>query len=128
MRLTLSTRNLSGIAARLKAGERGAGRNARVVIREMAEYAFSGAYADAPKDTTFMVNQLRLEYARDLLTFFLGFRAADFERAGLSPYFIFVLLGTRFKAANDFLTPNIRQARRKFRPKLDRAVVVGWSR
>lgn len=126
MRMTLSTRNLSGLAGRFKAAEKRVQRNVRRVVKQTGEAAFSLAYADAPKRTTFMASHLRLAFVRDGLAYELGFRESDFERAGLAFYPVYVIFGTRFQAPNDFLFPANREARREFRPALAEALRSGW--
>lgn len=128
MRLTLSTRNLSGIAARFRARDVAVQRNVRRVVRRTGEAAYSLAYADAPKRTTFMASQLRLRISDDGLRYDLGFREEDFTNAGFAFYPVFVIFGTRFQAANDFLFPANREARREFRPQLRAALRAGWVR
>lgn len=126
MRLTLSTGNLSGIAARFQAGEKAVTRNVRRVVRKTGEAAYSTAYADAPKDTTFMANALRLDFTKDGLAYELGFKESDFERAGLPFYPVYVIFGTRFMPARDFLFPANKEARREFRADLRAALTSGW--
>lgn len=126
--MTLSTRNLSGIAARFRAGHAAAQRNVRRVVKKTGEAAFSQAYADAPKDTTFMANHLRLAFVRDGLAYELGFRESDFEAAGLPFYPVYVIFGTRHMPARDFLFPANGDARREFRGELSAALRSGWSR
>ena len=128
MRLTLSTRNISGIAARFRARDAKVQRNVRRVVKKTGEAAYSLAYADAPKRTTFMVNQLRLDFAKDRLSYELGFREQDFTKAGFAFYPVWVIFGTRFMAANDFLFPANREARREFRQELRAALTAGWAR
>lgn len=125
--MTLSTRALSGLAGRFQAAEKRVQRAVRKVVKDTGEAAYSIAYADAPKKTHFMVNNLRLGFLQDGLVYELGFRERDFERASLPFYPIYVIFGTRFQAPNDFLFPANREAQREFRPALSRALSAAWG-
>lgn len=127
MRMTLSTRALSGLAGRFRVAEKSAHRAVRRVVKQTGEAAFSQAYADAPKDTTFMVSHLRLAFVRDGLAYELGFREEDFTAAGLAFYPVYVIFGTRYMPARDFLFPANRDAQREFRGELLAALRAGWA-
>lgn len=118
LRMTISAGNLSGIAARFRAHEVKVQRRARRVVKKTGDKAFALASERSPRDTGFMVSQLILLFYRDGLAYLIGFRAADFEKAGFDPYFLFVLHGTRFQPANDFITPANREASAQFRPEM----------
>lgn len=124
MRLTLSTKNDRGIAARFAGANKAATKGAKRAVREIGEEAYARAYSAAPKRSHFLADHLLLLPDADWLRYELGFRGEDFLEAGHDEYFIYVIFGTIYMDANDFLFPSHEAAKRHLGPKLTKEIGI----
>jgi hypothetical protein len=99
-KIGLSVRNASAVQANLRQYGDDVRQAAVAVMEESAERAYQTAYGLAPKRTGFMANQLRKEFTPQRFGYRVGFREADFGSNFYPPYVIF---GTRYQTAQDFL-------------------------
>lgn len=116
--LTLSVRSRQGLAANFRAYDAAFQVGSRRAIRENGEFCRELAQLLCPRRTNFMANHIRTEYSADGLSYRTGWREKDFAEAGFAPYFIFVVKGTRYMAAQDPLTPAFREAEAQLREDL----------
>lgn len=108
MRATLVVRRLEGLKAKQRA--KTAAQRARIlqVIERSAERVFLRAVILCPVDTGFMVEHLRVKLTREGYNYVIGWYREDFTGQGLDFYAVYVVLGTRYQAANDPISPALR--------------------
>lgn len=120
MRLTLTTRNASGIAANFYAADARAQRAVRKTVRTYGVKESERVRELCPVDTGFMRSQLRLEFSEQGLAYELGWREEDFANAGLVFYPVFQEFGTVNMPAQPSLFPARDEIRPQFRDALRR--------
>lgn len=82
------------------------------------------AFELCPVDTGFMRDHITVVTSPNNQVFEIGWQASDFFDAGLAFYPMFVVLGTRFMAARDPLTPAYAQTK----PRYEQAVADAMRR
>lgn len=122
-RMTMSTRNGGKIANGLRTYGQAALVRVKAVTKIALEQQFNLTVglcpvdnSDAGKPSEFhMVDQLRGELTNDGFGYEVGFDRKDFEAAGEDFYPQYVIFGTRFMPANDFLFAPHEEGRARFR-------------
>jgi hypothetical protein len=118
-RLTFFVRNIPGVEAGIRATSRRQRAACRAVTVRGLERVLATAQDLCPRDTSYMALHMRAELTREGLGFVVGWHAADFVgktntatgRVITSPYFLFVVFGTRHMAGRDPISPALRQER-----------------
>lgn len=133
MRVTMLVRNTDGLKAKLKARHREQKQAVLAVAEREGNETYAIAHSLANRDTGYMADHLRLTFTRGGFNWNVGFRAEDFV-GQVNPvtgqeitafYPVFVILGTRFYAGNDFLTAAMRSRREMIRQSYARAIAGG---
>lgn len=120
--LTLSTKNLRGLAARFRAADRQLQGAVKRAVKRNGEQLLDAAWHASPVDTGYMRDHLRLDLADGGLTYEVGWRESDFTDEGLAFYPVYVIFGTVKMPARDFFFP-LRDAQdAKFRAEVRRAI------
>lgn len=124
----IDVRNVRGVVANLFAADKRVQRGVRELVADTAGRQYQRTADLTPKDTFFSVEHLRLDFTPDHLGYTVGWRAEDYEAAGLAfyaPYFVF---GTSTSPAQDPLTPAQREADGYMRTRLGRIVRTAIAR
>ncbi len=119
--LTLSTRNLSGLAARFRAYDRRFVGAVKRSVRRNADQLLDEAWHACPVDTGYMRDHIRVLITDDGLAYEVGWREEDFLDEHGAFYPLYVIFGTVHMAGRDFFFPLARQQRAKFRRELRRS-------
>ncbi len=130
MRVTMLVRNTDGLKAKIRARTREQKQRVREVAEREGDETYAIAFSLANRDTGYMADQLRLEFTRGGFNWAVGFRSEDFigqvnpvtQQEITAFYPVFVILGTRFYAGNDFLTAALRGRRELIRQSYARAI------
>jgi hypothetical protein len=111
IRLTISTRNLSGLAANFKAADARIQKRARRTVKKFGDKQLVRTIQLAPYDDSHspsdfhLRDNVRLRYKKDGLIYEVGFLEEDFTDEGLPFYALYTEFGTRFMAPRPCVFP-----------------------
>ncbi len=122
MRMTLSTRNASGVIANLFAKDAKAQQAVRTVVKASGFRVQARAKQLAPVRTGFLKKNIRLRFTEDRLVYQVGWDEAAYTGAGFAFYPLYTEFGTRFMSPRPCLFPAKAEEVPVFRRELNRAV------
>lgn len=124
VRLQLSMRNASAVAANFRAFDAVFQEDARRLVRESGEFCRELTQFFCPVDTGFMRGHVKTTYSDDGLVFETGWLESDFIDEGLAFYPPHVEFGTVKMAAQPSLGPAVEE----MVPRLQRDLAIAWKR
>jgi HK97 gp10 family phage protein len=134
VRMTVSTRSLSGLAANLLSADARAQKAIRATVARYGDKQWRLTRKLAPYDESkpseefHLRNQVRLRFSDDGLVYEVGFRSEDFRDAGEPEYFIFTEFGTRFMKARPCVFPARDTIKPEFKKALGRDIRAAMKR
>lgn len=127
-KMSLSTRNTSGVIANMFAADKRAVSAIKRTVRDTGFAEYSIALGLVPRDTGFMADNLTLEFLPSELGYELGWSEEDFTAAGLAFYPVFQEFGTSRMPAQPSLFPARDTVRPQFHANLRRNIRAALRR